>query len=158
MNSLPVVSNTTPLITLAGVGLLDLLPQLYGVVHIPRAVATEYLAKAAATDPRLEQQPWLIIVDSVPVNPDLPKLGAGEAEALSLGASLGVRFILLHERKARRVASTAGLTVVGTLAVLLRAKDEGLIPAVKPVVEAMQSQGRYFGDELIARVLSEAGE
>ena len=158
MNNRPAVSNTTPLITLAGVGLLDLPPQLYGTVHIPRAVAAEYQAKAAASDPRLEQQPWLTIVDSVAVDPALPKLGAGEAEAISLALLLGARFILLDERKARRVARLAGLTVVGTLALLVRAKERGLIPAIKPIVESMRAQGRYFGDELIARVLSDAGE
>jgi uncharacterized protein len=40
-SSLLVVSDTTPLINLAGVGLLDLLLSLYGAVSIPRAVATE---------------------------------------------------------------------------------------------------------------------
>lgn len=144
MNNRPVVSNTTPLITLAGVGLLHHLPQLYGVIHIPRAVATEYQAKAGAGDPDLEQQSWLTIVDGVSLDPTLPKLGA--------------RFILLDERKARRIASKAGLTVVGTLAVLLRAKEQGIIPAIRPIVESMQRKGRYFGDELIARVLSDAGE
>lgn len=158
MNNRPVVSNTTPLITLAGVGLLHHLPQLYGVIHIPRAVATEYQAKAGAGDPDLEQQSWLTIVDGESLDPTLPKLGAGEAEAISLAESLGARFILLDERKARRIASKAGLTVVGTLAVLLRAKEQGIIPAIRPIVESMQRQGRYFGDELIARVLSDAGE
>jgi predicted nucleic acid-binding protein len=38
----PVVSNTTPLITLVGIGLLDLLPTLYHTIHIPEAVFTEY--------------------------------------------------------------------------------------------------------------------
>jgi len=45
------VTNTTPLITLAGVGLLDLLPLLYGKVWAPRIVLDEYQAKAPPTEP-----------------------------------------------------------------------------------------------------------
>jgi uncharacterized protein len=47
------VTNTTPLITLAGVGLLDLLPLLYGKVWAPRIVLDEYQAKAPPTEPDL---------------------------------------------------------------------------------------------------------
>jgi uncharacterized protein len=47
----PVVSNTTPLINLVGVGLLDLLPGLYGTVLIPDAVQGEYDAGKSAADP-----------------------------------------------------------------------------------------------------------
>lgn len=160
LSSLPVVSNTTPLINLAGVGLLDLLLRLYGTVSIPQVVAMEYQAKAAPNDPDLALLPWLTIVDPVLVEPGLPKLGAGEAEAaaISLAKALPARLILLDERKARRIAAAEGLVVAGTLAVLVRAKRQGIIPAVRPVIAAMEAQGRYFGDVLIQRVLGDAGE
>lgn len=51
----PVVTNTTPLITLAGIELLDLLPKLYGEVWAPRMVLDEYQAKAPPTEPDLAQ-------------------------------------------------------------------------------------------------------
>lgn len=158
-SSLPVVvSNTTPLINLAGVGLLVLLRSVYGSVFIPRVVATEYQAKAVPSDPDLVQLGWLTIVDAVTIDPSLPKLGAGEAAAISLARSLPARLILLDERKARRIAVDRGLTVVGTLAVLVRAKRLGIISAVGPVITAMEAQGRYFGDALVQQVLKDAGE
>ncbi len=43
----PVISNTTPLITLAELGLLDLLRALYGLLWIPQAVFDEYQAGIA---------------------------------------------------------------------------------------------------------------
>jgi uncharacterized protein len=158
MNSGPVVSDTTPLINLAGIGLLDLLPRLYGTIWIPRAVADEFQAKASAADPDLTQFAWLTIVDAVALDSLLPKLGAGETAAISLAKSVPARFILLDERKARRIALAQGLIVVGTLAALLRAKDQALIPAIKPHIEAMEAQGRYFGEALIAQILQAAGE
>jgi len=152
------VTNTTPLITLAGVGLLDLLPYLYGEIWAPRIVVDEYQAKAPSTEPDLTQVRWLTVVDDVIIDPALPLLDVGEAAALSLAQSMGARLILLDERKARRIAAHLGLSVAGTLAVLLRAKQQGLLASVRPYIAQMQSQGRRFHPDLIAHVFTEAGE
>ncbi len=152
------MTNTTPLITLAGVGLLDLLPLLYGKVWAPRIVLEEYQAKAPPTEPDLAQASWLTVVDAVIIDSTLPLLDGGEAAALSLAQTIRARLILLDERKARRIAAHMGLQVAGTLAVLLRAKQQGLIAAIRPYVTQMQSQGRRFHPNLIARLLEDAGE
>ncbi|MFL5653470.1 MAG: DUF3368 domain-containing protein [Ktedonobacteraceae bacterium] len=152
------MTNTTPLITLAGVGLLDLLPLLYGNVWTPRIVLDEYQAKAPPTEPDLVLASWLTVVDAVIIDPTLPLLDVGEAAALSLAQTIGARLILLDERKARRIAARIGLQVAGTLAVLLRAKQQGLIVAIRPYITQMQSQGRRFHPDLIARLLEDAGE
>src|SRR5438105_1351745 len=84
----PVVTNTTALITLAGVGLLDLLPVLYDTVWAPRIVLGEYQAKAPPGEPDLAQASWLTVVDAVAINPALPLLDVGEAAALSLAQTI----------------------------------------------------------------------
>ena len=61
----PVVSNTSPLIKLAGVGLLDLLPSLYGMIWIAPEVRAEYQAKALASDPDLDHLLWLVVTPVV---------------------------------------------------------------------------------------------
>jgi len=152
------VTNTTPLITLAGVGLLDLLPLLYDKVWAPRIVLDEYQAKAPPTEPDLAQATWLTVVDAVIIDPTLPLLDVGEAAALSLAQTIRARLILLDERKARRIAARIGLQVAGTLAVLLRVKQQRLIAAIRPYITQMQSQGRRFHPDLIARLLEDAGE
>lgn len=154
----PVVTNTTPLITLAGVKLLNLLADLYGEIWTPRTVVDEYQAKAPPDEPDIASLPWLKIVDNVRIDPMLPLLDAGEAAAISLAQTLKARLILLDERKARRIATRMGLPIAGTLAVLLRAKQHGLIATVHPYIIQMQSQGRRFHPDLIARFLEEAGE
>ncbi len=139
----PVVSNTTPLINLVGVGLLDLLPGLYGTVWIPDAVSAEYGAGKGAGDPDLGLLPWLKVVATVPLDATLPaKLGAGEAAALSLALAQNASAVLLDEAYGRRIARQRGLPVVGTLSVLLAAKRAGLLPALGPVVDEMIRQGR----------------
>jgi uncharacterized protein len=152
------VTNTTPLITLAGVGLLDLLPRLYDEVWAPRIVLEEYSAKAPPTEPDLALASWLTVVDAVEIDPSLPLLDGGEAAALSLAQSIRARLILLDERKARRIATGIGLQVAGTLAVLLRAKQQGHIAVIRSYVIQMQNQGRRFHPDLIARLLADAGE
>jgi len=59
---------------------------------------------------------------------------------------------------ARNVARSKGLRVAGSLAVLLRAKQHGLIPAIRPTIATMQAQGRRFSSQLLADVLGQAGE
>lgn len=118
----------------------------------------EYQAKALPGEPDLTRISWLKIVDDVLIDPALPLLDAGEAAALSLAQTLKARLVLLDERKARRIAARIGLPVAGTLAILLRAKQLGLIIAVRPYVIQMQSQGRRLHPDLISRFLEDAGE
>ena len=131
---------------------------MYGDILAPRIVLDEYQAKAPPTEPDLAQASWLTVVDAVIIDPTLPLLDAGEAAALSLAQTIEARLILLDERKARRIAARRGLQVAGTLAVLLRAKQRGLIAAIRPSIMRMQSQGRRFHPDLIARILEDAGE
>jgi uncharacterized protein len=56
------------------------------------------------------------------------------------------------------MALQRGLPVVGTLGVLLAAKQTGLLPAIQPIIDAMLAQGRRISPALRAQVLSAAGE
>lgn len=155
---LPVVSNTTPLINLAGVGLLDLLPALYHSVTIAEAVLAEFEAKARPDDPNLRQASWLTVV-LIATPDDLTELlDAGEAATIALSELVRPAAVLLDERRGRRIAMQRGLPVIGTGTVLVEAKRAGLIPGVGPALDAMAAQGRYFSARLRAILLEAAGE
>ena len=155
----PVISNKTPLINLVGVGFLDLLPALYGTITIAGAVRDEYLAGKSPTDPDLMTLPWLQIEPIVSVHSSLPiHLGAGESATLSLAMARNARAVLLDEAYARRLARQLQLPVVGTLGVLLAAKQTGNLQAVGPVVDEMIRQGRRISHALRAQLLRAAGE
>jgi predicted nucleic acid-binding protein len=143
----PVISNTSPLIKLAGVGLLDLLLQLYGTIWVAPEVRAEYQAKMLITDPDLDQLPWLRVTPVIIERSltELPNLGAGEAATIALAMAYQARAVVLDDRLGRRVAFERQLPVVGTLGVLLRAKQASLINAVAPIIGAMVAQGRYSG-------------
>lgn len=156
----PVISDTSPLIKLAGVGQLDLLPLMYGRVWLPSAVVSEFATGAAPDDPDLTQLPW-ISIHQTEVSPELASvrgLGRGESEAISLAIAGHARLLLLDDRLGRREAQRLGLPVAGTLAVLLRAKGSQLIPEVGPIVDRMIAQGRRISRELRDQLLRDAGE
>jgi hypothetical protein len=147
------------LINLAGVGLLELLPALYGTLWVPEAVSREYTAGIRAGDTSLEEFAWVKLASPVVVQTKLPPgLGAGEVEAISLAVAVNARAILLDERLARGVAREKGLLVVGTLAVLIAAKQNELLVAVKPVIDAMIQQGRHISERLYQQIIVTAGE
>lgn len=154
----PVVSNTTPLINLTGVGLLDLLPALYGSVAIADAVLAEFEAKVRPDDPDLRRASWLTVVSVVTPDDLLQLLDAGEAATITLAEQVWPAAVLLDERRGRRIAMQRGLQVIGTGTVLVEAKRAGLIPAVGPVLDVMATQGRYFSSRLRATLLEAAGE
>lgn len=129
-----VVSNTTPLITLGEIGLLDVLRQLYGTLWIPPTVLEEYQRGRAAHPqrPDLRGMPW-VTVQAAPTDPLVPAfLDAGERDAIALARALHASRILLDERSARAVAARMNLIGTGSAGVLLGAKQVGIIPLVRP--------------------------
>ncbi len=85
-------------------------------------------------------------------------LGKGETEVISY-ASLNPGFhVIIDDAAARRCAKTLGVHSLGTLGVLLLAKRRGVISSIKPALAALQDAGLWLGDDVIAMVLSEAGE
>ena len=85
-------------------------------------------------------------------------LDRGEA-AIALALELTADLILLDERDGRSAAERAGLHVTGVLGVLLRAKEEGQIPLVKPEMNALRVRARFFlSPRLEQNILEIAGE
>ncbi len=66
--------------------------------------------------------------------------------------------IVLDDGKARRFAESLGLRVQGTLAFLVIGKRTGKLAAVRPLLERLRSSGMHVSDEVVRRVLAQAGE
>src|SRR5579875_3575155 len=130
-----VVADTTPLITLAGAGAIDLLHLVFGEVHIPEQVWNEYEKfRTQMTLPDLSEATWLHR-HQVTIAPPFSPLDEGEAAALTLAQSLNAKIIRIDERKGRKAATAAQLPIMGTLGLLLRAKQEGHVAAIKPIID-----------------------
>lgn len=86
-------------------------------------------------------------------------LDEGEAEAIILAIERGADLMLVDERRGRRTATAAGLTVIGLLGVVVLAKRTGLIDLAKPVLDDLIQTARFWiGSDLYSEVLAELDE
>ena len=87
------------------------------------------------------------------------QVDAGEAEAIAIAADLRADIVIIDEQEGRMLARQAGLSITGTLGVLLRAKRNGHLPFIKPEIQALRNRTRFFlSASLEAEVLASAGE
>lgn len=159
-----VVSNTTPLIGLAVVQRFDLLRQLFGEIHIPRAVYDEAVVagrEAGGAKREVSTAPWVKVVnvsDRPAVEALLDDLDLGEAETIVLARELDADWVLMDEKKGRRKLTQMGLKKIGTLGILLSAKQAGLLPVIRPDIERLRQQGFSLSQTVIDAVLQKANE
>ena len=85
-------------------------------------------------------------------------LGAGEREVLALGTETSDSIVILDDALARQYARLLNLTLTGTLGVLLKAKEAGLLPAVAPVLDRLRQLRFRMDPETRQAVLKLAGE
>ncbi len=151
-----VVADASPLIALHQLGRLDLLHQLYGDVRVPPAVEREAFTARGRARPT-----WIVVQapTSVPPakGPETPP-GAGEAEAIALALEIPGARVLLDDRVARRAALAAGLRIVGTVAVLVRARREGLLPSLREALDRLRADRFRLSRRLYLAALRAVGE
>ena len=154
MTEARVVSNSSPLIALHGVGRLDLMRGVFGDIYIPAAVAREIVTVTPLPvwfkERSLQQELGARILSA--------SLGAGESEAIALALECAASWVLLDDRPARRLADALGLPVVGTLGILLASKRRGLLPLVRPIADDLVRLGFRIAPPLLEQFLVAAGE
>ncbi len=159
-----VVSNTTPLIGLASIHRLDLLRQLFGEIYIPQAVYDEVVIKGHKEDNAKRQVSmamWIKranVQDRLAVQVLLDEMDLGEAEAVVLAREISAEWVLMDEKKGRRKLSQMGMNKIGTLGILLKAKQVGLVTALRPEIDRLRQQGFSISQDVIDAVLQQANE
>lgn len=155
-----VFTNTTPVIALSSIQRLDLLPALFGQIHMVNQVLEECEVGGNIKLPELRKLNWLNIVASTPVNgPNLLlALDKGEKHTLDMAQKYQADWVIIDEKFGRNMAEYLGLRVTGTLGVLLKAKQQGLIPSFVDSVKAMQTQGIYYQESLIQKLAKMVAE
>jgi predicted nucleic acid-binding protein len=153
-----VISDTSPLRYLVLIGRADLLPALYNEVLIPEAVAAE-LDQPGTPEPVrrwMRHRPsWLQIVPLTarPASLFICDLDPGEQDAIVLALHLNADLVLMDEREGVEEARRLGLTVTGTLGVLDRAAEGGLIELALAITALRQTNFRVnpmLLDQLLA--------
>ena len=174
-----VIADAGPLIGLARIRRLDLLPRLFGTVSVTRWVADEVLnggefpdlaaLKAAFTEP------WLQAADLADTDADaearleecralinLHQIDMGEASALVLAQQLATRgtaaLLLIDEHRGRQAAQHCQVAIIGTAGLLVLAKLAGAVDKVRPLLLALREGGYFLSDRLVEAVLAQSGE
>ena len=159
-----VVSDSSPLVSLAAIEQLSILRRLFGHVIIPEAVAREIMQQGAGKTGATEvaKAAWIehvAVEETQLVSLLKTDLDLGEAEAIALGLERGADVILMDERAGRRRARALGLQVAGVVGILVEAKKKGYLAEVKPILEALLSRaGFYLGESVYRHALQMAGE
>lgn len=134
----PVVCNASPLILLSAIDRLDLLKGLFGEVTVAQEVQAEVTMKGAGRPGAREVTAAGFVRIQVLSDPPAAEriarehgLGAGEAATLALAREITAAIVLIDDRRGRAAARTLGLTVAGTVGVLERGHERGLLPDLR---------------------------
>jgi uncharacterized protein len=157
-----VVADTSPLQYLHQLGHLGLLPLFYTRMLVPSRVADE-LARGEALGidvPRPRQLAWCVIADPQghALLEALTVLDPGERDALALALERHAARLLIDDAEGRRIATRLGVPVVGTLGILLRAKRDGHVPAINPLLDQLHHWRYRLDPRTRQEVLRLAGE
>ena len=150
------VLNASPLIVLARVGQEHLFHTLADEVVVPRAVAVEIEA-GPVDDPARQviASGYFAIVDAAPVPEILAwDLGAGETAVLSYALREPGWTVILDDAAARKCARSFGLQLKGTLAVVILARQHGVIPSATDVLRSLLNVGFRLDENAIREALS----
>ena len=161
--ALVVISDASPLIGLSIVNGLAWLPLLFGEVWIPTEVYREVLpskpARGKADIQAALDAGWLKVWDQV--FPALAGLDLDEGESACISLALDHPLpvlIIMDERAGRAVAQEYGLQVIGTAAIIGRAKQHGLIASAREVFDVLHQSDFRIAATVIKQVLSRVGE
>jgi predicted nucleic acid-binding protein len=154
------VADASALIALAACNGLPLLDAIFGQVFAPEAVFTEVTQADKPQSDRLRSY----LKDKVRAV-DMQRYvyldafaDIGETAAMLLYKEVSADYLLIDDRRGRKVAKINQIQTIGSLGVLLQAKRLGLVPLIKPMIEQIAASPVYMGAGLIQIVLELAGE
>lgn len=158
------VLNASPIICLAKAGLLEEVLSTAQEVVVPRPVASEILA---VDDDRDAAVAWMRTEKAqralCDVEPPAPfvlawDLGVGESAVLTAVAGSPGSVAVLDDLAARRCALALGISVTGTLGLLLMAKRAGAIVSLRRALDAVTDAGLFVSPKHVSAILAAGGE
>ena len=153
-----VVADTGALISLGLVGQLDQIANVFGEVYIANAVWKEIqdytnpdfdsvLSQLESRVISIQSKNYLSVI-----------MDYGESESVILYEELKADYLLIDDSKARKIAESLDVNCIGSIGLLIRAKQKGLISELKPIFEEWLENERYFSMTLLNSILKQIGE
>lgn len=141
-----VIIDTSVLIALEKIDLLDILCKIYSEIILPQAVINEFGTPSIQCYTIKEIKSPLVKLLVTELN-----VGKGEAEVIALASKTGIKTII-DDMKARQIAEKLGVKVTGTIGVLLKAEKSGLINNAHNKARELKNKGFYVSDELLDEI------
>ena len=137
------IADTSALIALEKINLLDILCKIYEKIILPEAVIHEFGTPTidCYSSNKVESPLVKLLVNDL-------NLGKGKSEVIALARETGMR-IIIDDLKARKVANTLDLHVTGTIGVLLKAEKLGFIGSAHDKAKELRNIGFYVSDQLL---------
>jgi predicted nucleic acid-binding protein len=156
-----IVCDSSPVIALALCDQLELLDKLFNDVLIPQEVYNESTKEGKEPTPIIEK--WAVgkvveVIDCQKVNVFNETLDKGESEAIVLYMEKSADYLLIDEKKGRKIAVTNGIKIIGSLGILIMAKRKGLIQSIKPSLDILRPSSTRISDFLYEQALKMTGE
>jgi predicted nucleic acid-binding protein len=138
---------------------MDIIAKLPFVFICPSQVEAE-IAAGLAQGHSVIAPSWLkVMALAAPLSPlILAALDEGEASVIQLALEQGIPRVCIDEIKGRRAAVATGLSVLGSLGLMGRAKALGLIAEARPFIEKAMREGIHYREDLVHGVLNALGE
>lgn len=162
-NTENIVINTGPIIALvAALGELKVLSSFYRKVLVPLEVIAEIRAggpKGFAVG-EFEDATWLVKwTNPLNISPILTNsLDMGEASVIQLALNEKVSTVCIDEPRGRSMARLSGLSITGSIGILLRAKKQGYPITIQNSIKRMTERGIWLSEKVINFALTQAGE
>ncbi len=147
-----IISDTSCLILFDKIDALNLLFQTYGEITLTPEVSQEYgkplpdWIKIVSVKNKDKQKEFEKLVD------------LGEASAIALALELPDSILIIDDKKGRNLAHQLHIEITGTLGTLLKAKQKGLIPSIKPFLDKLKHIEYWLSKDLEEAILRKAGE
>lgn len=144
-----VIADTSVILNLSCVQQQELLRALFQQVIIPPAVRLEF-ERATGAYPRFAglTLPHWIREQSPHAIPETlrqsPQLDAGEIAAIALALETSADAVLIDENEGRRAARRLGVTTIGVVGILIRARQSGLLPAIAPLLKQLEQKSNFW--------------
>ena len=152
-----IIGDSSALIALAIIDKLELLEKIFGKVYVPKAVYNELCNNNKAESKKLE----IFLKDkTLEVNASLKYigLGEGELEAIVLYKQVNAKYLLIDDKRAKNFAKLNSVNTIGSLGVLILAKELGFLTSIKEQIDKLQKSKIYISPALIEKVLKRVGE
>ena len=152
------MADTSPLISLLLIDKLSVLTKLYTEIYIPQEVWNELNMHLEINV--FQEQLHILekFVRTVDIPFYAPQVDKGELEAIALYKQLNADLLLIDDKKARVFAEANHINCIGTLAMLIKAKHNKILPLLQPVFLDLLSKKRFYQKELLNSLLSNEGE